>query len=337
VERDITVIIIPRRRIRRSTAFPCSLLGRRLFLLTCLVVSISSPLIAQQAPSSQIPTTLFSSQAPGDNEATIEPGDLLNLVVFDTPEFSGPVRVSNIGNLDVPLIGRVHVAGLSLLDASSLIRNQLIKGNFLKDPQVVLSFSDFSNHYVVLLGEVQKPGVIPVSGTVSLWEVVGAAGGPLPTAGDRVSIVHRGESKPSTYYKVDWSRDLSGQPNPALRPGDTVQISRAGMVYVTGQVGRPGAFPISHQQLTVSQAIVLAQGIQYSARASQTRLIRVSDSGRTVTQIDILRIIKGQSPDIALQDNDILYIPNSTAKVAITKGIQAAIAISTQLIIFKNE
>lgn len=279
--------------------------------------------------SSAVPTS--------HDDVTVVPGDTLSITVFDTPEFSSPVRVSNDGTIDVPLIGKIYVAGLSTTSIANLIRERLIVGNFLINPQVAVNFEDLTNHSAILLGEVTRPGPVPLIGVRRLWEVIGAAGGVTPIAGTKVTILHRGNSPAPSIFSVDWNRDLVGQPDPLISPGDTIQISRAGVVYVLGEVLRQGGYPITHQRMTVSEAIALAEGIKYTSKASHAQLVRSTSSTRVVSELNIPAIIKGKIPDVILQDNDIIYVPNSASKVAILRGLQAAVGITSSVIVYRNQ
>jgi polysaccharide biosynthesis/export protein len=270
-------------------------------------------------------------------DASIMVGDQLAVAVFDTPELSGPLRVRNDGTIDFPLVGSIPVNGLTLSSAAKAIRTRLVDGNYMKDPQITLSFLDYSNHFATVLGEVGRPGPIPLVGIRSVWEVIGAAGGATSTAGDHVTIFRNEDSLNAKVYSINWSRDLVGQPNPIVNAGDTVQVSRAGVVYVMGEVGQQGGYPITHQRLTVSQAIALAGGIKYNSKATKTQLVHRTDAKTTVTEIDVPGIIRGKVPDIVLAEDDVLYIPNSALKVAIVRGLQAAVSITSAVIIYKNQ
>ncbi len=188
------------------------------------------------------------------------------VTIFDTPELTGPVRVRNDGTVDFPLIGQIYVGGLSASTMANLIRDRLVQGNFLKDPQISVNFQDFTNHSAIILGEVNHPGPVLLSGIHTAWEAIGAAGGITPTAGSKVTIVHKETTAPPTIFEVDWNRDLAGQSNPTISPGDTIQVSRAGIVYVLGEVNRQGGYPIVHQRITVSEVIALADGIKYTSK-----------------------------------------------------------------------
>jgi len=290
-------------------------------------------LLKAQEPAG--PTQSFTPQFTTTNgDALISPGDLLSIAVFDTPEFSGTMRVSNEGNLNMALVGSLHIAGLTASDAAKLISTKLIEGDFLKNPQVSVSFVDFINQSALVLGEVVHPGPVPILGSRTLWEVIGAAGGVSPTAAHRVLIIHRSDPTHPTELAIDWTRDLSSQPNPRISLGDTVQVPRLGMVYVVGEVGRQGAFPITHEKLTMLQLISLAEGYKYTSKASQTRLIRITPNGRQISKVDVPALLKGKIADFPLQNDDILYIPNSASKVVITRGLESAIGVITALAVY---
>ena len=306
----------------------------RLFLSTLVVFLISFPRLAgAQEPTS---STSFASQFTTTNrDVVISRGDLLSITVFDTPEFSGTMRVSNEGNLSLPLIGSIHVVDMTAPDAAKLIRDKLVFGNFLKNPQVNVSFVDFINQSAMVLGDVIKPGPVPILGSRTLWEIIGAAGGVSPTAANKVLIIHKNDKDHPLDLSVNWNRDLSNQPNPLISLGDTVQIPRAGIVYVVGEVGRQGAFPILHEKMTMLQVITYSEGIKFTSKGTEARLIRNTPNGRQISKVDIPALLKGKIADFDLQNDDILYVPNSASKVVITRGLAAAVAVTTALAVYK--
>jgi polysaccharide export outer membrane protein len=114
--------------------------------------------------------------------------------------------------------------------------------------------------------------------------------------------------------------------NPELVPGDTVQISRAGLVYVVGDVQRPGGFPVDPAQgLTVVQALSLAWGPTQNASMGKAILIREQKGGRTLTTLNLKRMLHGQEPDQTIRDRDILFVPDSTAKNLWNRTMESAI------------
>jgi polysaccharide export outer membrane protein len=120
--------------------------------------------------------------------------------------------------------------------------------------------------------------------------------------------------------------DTGADHNPELAPGDTVQVSRAGLVYVVGDVIRPGGFPVDPAQgLTVVQALSLAWGPTQNAAAGKALLIREQKGGRTLTTLNLRRMLHGQDPDQPIHDRDILYVPDSMAKNLLNKTMESAI------------
>jgi polysaccharide biosynthesis/export protein len=306
----------------------------------CACTLVASLILAPSSLAAQQPSSPATANTPQftttSGDALISPGDLLSVSVFDTPEFSGTMRVSNEGNLSLPLIGSLHIAGLTASGAAELIRNKLIEGSFLKDPQVAVSFVDFLNQSALVLGEVVKPGPVPVLGSRTLWEIIGAAGGANATAANRVLIIHRNDPTHPLEVPIDWSRDLSKQPNPQVSLGDTVQVPRAGLVYVIGEVGRQGAFPIEHERMTMLQVVTLAQGVKFTSKSSKARLMRMTPNGRQISIVNIPALLKGKIADFPLQNDDILYVPNSASKVVIARGLEAAVSLTTSLVLVKS-
>jgi polysaccharide export outer membrane protein len=306
----------------------------------CVIIAASTlmghsfSLAAQESSSSN--ANSFASQFTTTNrDVLIAPGDLLSITVFDTPEFSGTMRVSNEGNLTLPLVGSLRVAGLTAQNAAQFIGQKLVEGNFLKNPQVNVSFIDFINQNAMVLGDVAKPGPVPVLGSRTLWEIIGASGGVNQTAANKVSIVHRSDPTHPIELPIDWTKGPASQPNPQIFLGDTVQVPKAGLVYVVGEVNREGAYPIINEKMSVVQAISYSGGIKYNAKSSQVRLIRHASAERQVSIMNVGQMLKGDSSDVKLEDGDIIFVPNSAAKVIITRGITAAIAVSSSLAVYR--
>jgi polysaccharide export outer membrane protein len=142
-----------------------------------------------------------------------------------------------------------------------------------------------------------------------------------------VNVFHRND--PQTPHPVvldPGGTDTGSDHNPELQPGDTVQVSRAGLVYVIGDVVRPGGFPVDPAQgLTVVQALSLAWGPSQNAATGRALLIREQKGGRTMTKLNLGRMIHGQEPDQPVRDRDILFVPDSTAKNLWNKTLESAI------------
>ena len=259
--------------------------------------------------------------------ALISPDDLLDVSEFHAPEFHTVVRVSATGAITLPMIDQVKVAGLSEQQAAHAIEAALVAKGMLLHPLVSVVVTQYSGQDVSVLGEVTRPGVYPYTVHHRLLDLLSAASGLAPTAGRLVNIYHREDSKTPHPVVLDpGGNDALAEHNPELQPGDTVQVSRAGLVYVIGAVIRPGGFPVDPAQgLTVVQALSLAWGPAQNASAQHALLIREQKGGRTMTTLNLHRMLRGQEPDLPIRDRDILFVPDSTARNLWNRTLESSI------------
>jgi polysaccharide biosynthesis/export protein len=245
--------------------------------------------------------------------------------VFDTPELSGKLRVNNNGDIVLPLVGSVHIAGLKPEQAEDIIRHKFIDGGFLKDPQVTIFVTESATQGVSIVGEVYKPGVYPAFGLHHLLDYLSMAEGLTPLAGTTITITHADHPENPENVKVTSGAAPKPINNPEIMPGDTIFVERTGIVYVVGDVLRPGGFPMNHDQhLTVLQAIALSLGTNYTAAKSDAKIIRTTVQGREEIPVNLKKILAAKAPDMPMQDNDILFVPSSAGK-NVLKGLQTAL------------
>jgi len=275
------------------------------------------------SPAAQAPVAVAASPMP----APIAPGDFLDVSESHTPEFHSSVRVSPAGTATLPMIQDVQLTGLDEQGAARAIEAALLAQGILLHPQVSVLVTAYAGQDVSVLGEVARPGVYPYTYHHRLLDLISAASGLAPTAGRLVNIFHR--SDPQTPHPVvldPSATDNIADHNPELLPGDTVQVSRAGLVYVIGDVVRPGGFPVDPAQgLTVVQALSLAWGPAQNAATRSALLIREQKGGRILTALNLKRMLHGQDPDQPVHDRDILFVPDSTAKNLWNRTVEAAI------------
>ena len=272
------------------------------------------------------PMQSATAHVPAPMPAPIAPGDLLDVSEYHTPEFHSAVRVSSDGDVTLPMIGEVNVAGMDERAAAHAIDAALVARGMLLHPLVSVLVTAYAGQDVSVLGEVARPGVYPYTYYHRLLDLISAASGLSPDAGRLVNIFHQGEAKTPHAVVLDPSgTDTASDHNPELHPGDTVQVSRAGLVYVVGDVIRPGGFPVDPVQgLTVVQALSLAWGASQNANAKAI-LIREQKGGRTMISLNLKRMLRGQDPDQPVQDRDILYVPDSMAKNLANRTLESAI------------
>jgi polysaccharide export outer membrane protein len=269
------------------------------------------------------PGTQLSAPMP----APISPGDFLEIAEYHTPEFRSSVRVSAAGTVTLPLVGDVRLAGLDEQDAEHTIEAALVARGMLLHPLVSVLVTAYVGQDVSVLGEVTRPGVYPFTVHHRLLDLISAASGLSPNAGRLVNVFHQSDPKTANGVVLDpGGMDTSTDHNPELSPGDTVQVSRAGLVYVVGDVIRPGGFAVDPVQgLTVVQALALAWGPSQNAAVGKALLIREQKGGRTMIALNIRRMLHGQDPDQLVQDRDILYVPDSEAKNLLNRTLESAI------------
>ena len=278
----------------------------------------------------------LNSDEDGAAEMIIAAGDLLDISLFGTDFACGgekdvcEARVSASGTIILPLIGEVKVGGLVVAQAKQVIAARLSEGRFFNDPQVTILQKEYASQGISVLGEVQKPGTYPLLGSHTLLQAISAAGGTTVKAGNDVIIIH--SDHPNQPEHGDLSSLTSGTTR--LMPGDTVVVSKAGIVYVVGDVHQPSGIVMGGSGLTILKAIAMAQGTNSTASLKDAKLIRNTPQGRQEIPISISKILSNKAPDLELQPEDVLFIPNSLAKSATRRSLEAILQAATGVAIY---
>jgi len=239
--------------------------------------------------------------------------------------------VSANGNISIPLVGYIRIAGLSNSEAEAAIEAQLREKSVVNDPQVSVYVKEYGSGGISVAGEVAKPGSYSALGPHRLFDALQAAGGPTDRASNKVIISHRGQTEATTVFLSKNPAEMAAS-NIDLQPGDTVIVPRAGIVYVLGEVTRPGGYVLNATGgVTVLQVVAVAGGTTHVASAGKTRLLRKTDSGFQEQQIDLKKLLRGQIRDVAVKDEDILFIPSSAIKTALNASALVAVAASTAI------
>ena len=266
----------------------------------------------------------------GDSSIRLGSGDLIEVSVYDVPEMTTKTRVSDTGEIYLPLISYVHVDGLTITEAEKVIEQRLSKGGFIRDPHVQLFVTEYTSDGASVLGEVVRPGIYPVLGDQKLFSILSAAGGLSDKAGQSVTVTHR--SQPDKPVVVKISRNLDEHPdsNINVSPGDTIMVRRADIVYIVGDVARPSGFLMDNGgRLSVLQAIALAGGTTSTAKLNGTRIIRKSPTGVSEVPVPLKKLLQAKAADIPLQADDILFVPASARKVLSGRTADAAFQMAT--------
>jgi polysaccharide export outer membrane protein len=282
------------------------------------------------------PKTSANTVQPSRHDVLIGAGDLLEVSVYGTKDFDKEVRVSDSGEISLPLLGSVEVAGLTTLQAEQFIAKLLANGQYFNNPQVSVFEKEYSTQGVSVLGEVQKPGIYPLLGQHTLFDAISAAGGTTPKAGKEVTVVHRLDSNQPQRVTLSYGPDGPLNGNAPVHPGDTVMVSKAGIVYVVGDVRLPSGIVMEDSKLTVLQAIAMAQGVNPTASLDKAKLIRKTPAGRQEIPIALKKILASKAPDPELQPDDIVFVPSSITKSVTRRALEAAVQTATGVAIYRR-
>jgi polysaccharide export outer membrane protein len=286
-----------------------------------------------------------------DTDSQIGPDDLLDITVFEAREMNRTVRVSTGGEISFELLGAVQAAGLTPRELESVLQEKL-RQTYLKDPHVGVFVHEWQSHSVSVVGAVKMPGVFQIRGSKSLVEVLSMAQGLADDAGDTVIVTHASpgaegqssgaaDTSPAAVEEINLRKLLNSQDsasNVPIRSGDVVKVPRAGIVYVVGEVNRPGGFVLqNNENVSVLQAVALAQGLTHTSAIGRARIIRTdaSTGKRTEISMNLGKILAGKSADTILQPKDVVFVPNSTAKSVFYRGSEAAIQTAAGIAIYK--
>lgn len=285
-----------------------------------------------------------AATAQQEAENALNPGDMISVDVFDIPELSHKVRIDPDGYITMPLIShRILAAGLTPFQLESKIAGLLKSKGLVSHPQVTVFVVQRMGQPITVIGAVQHPMVYHAVGPTTLLQVLSAAGGLRNTAADYVTVSRTTKSGISDEQRVSL-RDLISRGDPKanipVRGGDVITVPKAGIVYVVGDVARPGGFVIQNDTggMTALKALALAGGTQPAAKTKDAVIIRKEGlSGKNQEiRVNLKKILSRKAEDVQLRPNDILFIPNSASKRALAKAAQAALSVTTGVLVVRG-
>lgn len=243
----------------------------------------------------------------------IGPGDQLRVQVFDTPDLDEVARVTDNGEIPFPITGgSIKVAKSTPAEAASIIEQALKEARIMRNPRVLVTVQEYATQSVTVSGQVVKPGAYEITTPRSIIDVLALAGGLTDVADRHVTIKHAEDGTEQTVFISNDSTEASKRIT-LVNPGDKVLVPKVGIVYVLGDVGRPGGYPMTNNEatLTVLQAVALAGGTPSTAAPGHARLIRRTSDGYATTKLPLSAMQKGKKPDLPMQASDIIYVPFS--------------------------
>jgi polysaccharide export outer membrane protein len=267
---------------------------------------------------------------------------VLSIQVLHADEISRlTYQVDEHGECNLPIVGRIRVAGLSAPEVEAELAKKLKA--YILDPQVTVRVQEHKSRPISIIGAVKTPGTHYLRGSTTLLSALAAAGGLEKEAAGTVIIKRQKEhgSIPSpgaaldatgNYYVAEVFvrklMDAESQAEVELQPNDVLLVRRVDVVSILGEVGRPGTVPLSESgTLSVLEALSQSGGLKPTADAAGTRILRPIMGGprRAELPVNLTSIMKGKEKDMPLLANDILVVPVSGGRVAITRILEMLI------------
>lgn len=292
---------------------------------------------------------------PGEAAYALGPEDQLTIHVVDLSDISDkPVRIDPNGYLELPLLGRVRAAGLSVESLRDVLAERAAR--YIESPQITINVTEYRSRPVSILGEVNSPGLHLLQGPTRLVNVISLAGGLKPDAGEKLTLTRErkqgilplpgAHADPTGEYSISSVRlnSLIDGSNPAsnieVRANDIISVSRADMVYVVGQVKKAGGILLrSDDAITLTQALSLAEGTGPDAAPRKARILRAVDgkaSNKNEIPVNLSAVMSGKAPDLELHANDVLFIPDNVPASAMKRATEAAIQMATGVMIYRR-
>lgn len=260
----------------------------------------------------------------------IAAGDMLDVTVFGVPDLSQKTRVNSNGEIYLALVNYVHVAGMDLQEAQAAIENVYTSGRFLTSPHVSVSLAEQAGG-VVVMGEVARPGIYTVTASKdTLYDILTEAGGTTQVAGKVITITHRREpDHPQTVVLSSDPKQMMAA-NVPVTLGDVIMVSKAGVIYVVGEVVQPSGFIMeSNSGYTALKALAMAHGATRLAKLSDAKIVRQTPQGVKVIPVPLNKIAQDKAPDTELLAGDILMVPISHVKATAMQAASLAQSVAT--------
>jgi polysaccharide export outer membrane protein len=321
--------------------------------LLFLCVATLAPVLATDKPphATKDDDGLLERARTGPSGYILGPDDQLNVWALHAEEISGKTYpVDDSGVVTLPLAGRLTAGGLTVTEFENTLLESLRK--YIREPQVAVSVAEFRSQPVSVVGAVSRPGVFKLRGPSTLLEILTLAGGLRPDAGSVAKITRdlRHGRIPLPSAQDDPAGKLSvaevnlkallesenAHENILLSGHDIITVPQAKLVFVVGHVAKPGSltFTDHRQHITVLQAVSMAGGLTPTAAGQNARILRPIMGGpkRAELPVNLKTLLAGKSNDVPLLPNDILFVPESTAKRVTARMIEAALSSGTTML-----
>jgi polysaccharide export outer membrane protein len=306
-------------------------------LFLALAATLVSAASAQQALPPGAPQAPAGQPAPSNDirpNYVLGPNDQMIIRAFEVDELNDkPFKVDENGMLNLPLLGRVKAAGLTVQELEADLVNRLKM--YVLRPQVIITMTGYRSEIVSFVGAFQRAGIFELRGRRTLIEMLSSIGGLQPNAARRIKITRAIDpygpiplpnavtSADGKFSTVEISMgSLTENINPVedilLQPFDKITAERAEQVYVSGEVGKVGAFELGEREsYSVLQIITMAGGLTKDADAERVKILRpiMNTDRRAEITLDLTKVMAGKASDYPLLPNDVLVVPRNKGRI----------------------
>jgi polysaccharide export outer membrane protein len=313
---------------------------------------------AAEAQESRAPLTSPALPQPKADVAKVPnyvlgPDDLISIKSLNAEEVGNDsVRIDPSGHISLALIGRVTASGLTVEALERELSTRL--KTYVREPKVAVTIVEYRSQPVSVIGAVGQSGVHQLEGRKTLVEMLAKAGGLRPEAGNLIKVTRKAEwgmipllsatMDPSNNYSVaevnlnDIIHGTKPEDNISILPNDIISVPRANLVYIIGEVKRPGGFVLQERRVVSGlHALAMAEGLTDLAAADKSMIIRQTKSGERVEiAANLKEILNGKTSDVEMLPDDILFVPTNATKNIVRTTVQTAISAATSAFIYRG-
>ena len=303
-----------------------------------LAMAAMSPVFAQPAPNQP-------DIANTPRGLLIGPDDSITILALEAEEISRDWRISSAGDLNLPMIGHVHAAGMTIRELERELARRL--KTYIREPQVTVFPSEVRSQPVTITGAVEKPGELQLRGSKTLFEVLMQAGGPKdsgptitltrPIESGRVPWASATDDNEGKYSvaELEVREVMEGRSSAsqlAILPHDVISVSaikQQKLVHVVGEVQKPGAIElVTQDRISIMRVLAMAGGLTRGAVPRKTSIMHINPEGtRTnIATVDLKKIMKGKVKDLELTPGDVMVVPSSELKTLVQSASLSAVS-----------
>lgn len=268
-------------------------------LRIAVCLAVATPVVAFSAPaasatSAPTPAAAASQSTNHDDSYVLGPGDVIETSILGRADFNARAKVGSDGKIPLPYLGTVDAANRSVLEFTEQVRRALEAGGYFAKPNLKVEIVSYASRYVIVLGEVRSPGLVPVDRPYHLSEILARVGGVAAGAGADY-VVLRSEKGPERHLLIKDLATGDSTQDPYVSPGDKVYAPHAEVFYISGQVRSPGGFSLE-QDMTVRLAIGRAGGL---TEQGNEHGIKITRHGVKLDKVDL---------ETKLQPDDVIIV-----------------------------